>query len=136
MKDECRVQCKPGRVLVVDDNEQILHLVDLLLVRLGMDVIKASSGAAAIRWFELNDRPDLLLTDVCMPGMDGPELYRELSDRSPGLPVLYMSGSAEDELPTGTRPLLCKPFNLHQLTLMVNASMRVKPGVSKSISSG
>lgn len=136
MKESSRIEPKPGRVLVVDDNEQILHLVGLLLGRLGIDTIMASSGAAAMRWFEHNDRPDLLITDVSMPDMEGPVLYRALSGRFPGLPVLYMSGSPENDLPTGIYPLLRKPFDFHQLELMVIASMQIEPGMQKPLISG
>lgn len=80
-------------VLVVDDEADVLRLLQRILTEEGYEVVTAKSGDAAIRVFEnLERHPDLLLTDVVMPGMSGPMLVDHLRSIDPALKVLFMSG--------------------------------------------
>lgn len=114
------------RVLVVDDNQQLLRFVAQLLRGEGFEVAIASDGHIAVEWCEENGRPDLLLTDVCMPEIDGPTLYQRLSSRFPGIPVLFMSATAGDDETQVIAPLLIKPFRRDQLTSMITTSLSAK----------
>jgi CheY-like chemotaxis protein len=102
-------------VLVVEDEESVRTLIARMLERMGYRVLQAPNGAAAVslvgtRLWEV----DLLLTDVVMPGMRGPELYEILRSTRPDLEVLFMSGYAEGVDGAGALPagatLLAKPF--------------------------
>ncbi len=84
-------------VLVVDDSESLRPVVTRILRQYGYAVVDAASGDEAVRLAEGHSGPvHLLLTDIVMPGMTGPELARDLSRLHPDLRVLFMSGYAEN----------------------------------------
>jgi PAS domain S-box-containing protein len=86
---------KPTRktVLLVEDDEIMRSLTGKMLQEHGYIVVSMSDGKSAMEWTEANPgRTDLLLTDVVMPGMSGPELADRLTDSNNGLKVVYMSG--------------------------------------------
>ena len=112
-----------GTVLVVEDEEPIRMFLVRALVRAGYRVLEASDGVEAMTVVSHQAGAPaeirLLLTDVVMPRMSGPELARRLRDRYPGLKVLFMSGNADMEGALGPEdagtPLLQKPFNTRRL---------------------
>lgn len=112
------------RVLVVDDSEAILMLVDYQLRIDGFDVVTVSNANDAMSWCDANGPPDLLLSDVCMPEIDGPTLYQLLNIKFPGIPALFMSAESEygEEFAEILWPLLEKPFTREQLRSMINIS--------------
>ena len=84
-------------VLLVEDEEAVRQLAAKLLRKAGYTVLVAADGRAALALAEQHMGPvHLLLTDVVMPGMSGPELAVQLTDRRPGARVLYMSGYPGD----------------------------------------
>jgi CheY-like chemotaxis protein len=85
------------RVLVVDDSATVRDLVCELLAESGLEVLRAEHGREALSLLE-GEAPDLVLSDVEMPVMDGFELLREVRTRLPHLPVIMLTtrGSAED----------------------------------------
>jgi len=83
-------------ILVAEDEPMVRNLVGTLLQNQGYHVLCAGTGPEALRLSdEHSGAIDLLLTDMVMPGMSGPELARELTARRPSLKVLYMSGYTE-----------------------------------------
>ncbi len=84
------------RILFVEDDESVRQYVKSILETAGYTVYSEETGMAAIEKLDsLPEPPDLLLTDVIMPGMDGRILAKEVTRRSPGIPVIFMSGYAE-----------------------------------------
>ena len=80
-------------ILVVDDETDVLRLLQRILTEEGYEIVTAKSGDAAIQAFKKMERhPDLLLTDVVMPGMSGPMLADQLRALYPELKVLFISG--------------------------------------------
>ena len=80
-------------VLAVDDDPIMLELVEDILRPLGYKVLSAASGEEAIEMAALHqEKIDLLLTDVVLPGIKGQELARQLLENYPGVNVLFMSG--------------------------------------------
>jgi CheY-like chemotaxis protein len=111
-------------VLVVEDEESVRALTARMLERMGYRVLQAPNGAAAVSLVGTRlGEIDLLLTDVVMPGMRGPELYEILRSTRPDLPVLFMSGYAEGAEGAGAIPagstLLAKPFAMDALEAAV-----------------
>ena len=102
-------------ILVVDDESTIRALVRAILEAAGYDVVEAESGLQALAIME-EIRPNLLLTDIVMPGMGGLALAAETHRRLSRVPVLFMSGFASDyqEELTGA-VCLNKPFTPAQL---------------------
>jgi CheY-like chemotaxis protein len=101
-------------ILLVDDEEGVRKLVSAVLKTNGYEVMEAANGGAALAIYEKNaHKVNMVLTDIVMPQMNGFELGRELSSRTPGLKILYMSGyrdnafGANGEAP---RAFLHKPF--------------------------
>jgi signal transduction histidine kinase/CheY-like chemotaxis protein len=84
------------RILLVEDDESVRRFVKTILETAGYTVFAADSGSSAIDTLEsMKEPPDLLLTDVIMPGMDGRVLAQEVARRSPGIRLIFMSGYAE-----------------------------------------
>jgi len=110
-------------ILLVEDDEIMRSLTRQLLREQGYTVVEASNGMTALEWGESHPgQPDLLLTDVVMPRMSGPELAERLTSSSPSLKVVYMSGYT-GELMAGSESLrqgflLEKPFTR---TALLNA---------------
>jgi two-component system cell cycle sensor histidine kinase/response regulator CckA len=108
-------------VLVVEDDAGVRGLNRRVLEKLGCTVLEAADGEEALRVAERHDgRIDLLITDVVMPQMSGPELARRLSDIRPGLAVIYTSGYMDDAIlrrgvPDAGGDLLQKPFSAQAL---------------------
>ena len=85
------------KILLVEDDPWIRDLARKILIELGYHVIECASPGEALQRTDTAS-VDLLLTDVIMPECSGPELARRLTERRPGLAVLFMSGYAEDEI--------------------------------------
>ena len=116
-------------ILVVDDEPGVRVIVARMLTLSGYSVVSAQSGEDAISVARDHTAPiDLLLTDVRMPGMTGPELAQELRKLRPGIKVMYMSAYARDVLPSGVEdtevPFLNKPFTMQTLALSIVETLR------------
>jgi CheY-like chemotaxis protein len=119
-----------GRVvLVVDDEPDVLRLIQSILTEEGYQVIAAKNADSAIKAFErLPEPPDLLLTDVVMPGMSGPMLVDHLLGLKPDLRVLFMSAFDDRQVvqryvvEKGFR-LIAKPFTIKSLRATIDATL-------------
>jgi PAS domain S-box-containing protein len=81
-----------GRVLIVEDQPEVAQLVQRLIEPAGYAITVATDALTAVTQVAAGAHPDLLITDVVMPAMTGPELAAALRTHHPDLPVLYMSG--------------------------------------------
>jgi two-component system, cell cycle sensor histidine kinase and response regulator CckA len=108
-------------LLLVEDNDSVRELAARALRRRGYTVYEAASAEAAIEWAHASGlRPDLLVTDILMPGLSGPELAKRMTQQDPSLRVLFMSGytDAADEAHGNYLagvPFLQKPFTAGKL---------------------
>jgi PAS domain S-box-containing protein len=110
-----------GRVLLVDDEPGVRTVAARALARAGHELVVAASGLEALDLLDAEQPIDLLITDLAMPGMNGLELAERVHERHPELPVLYISGYADQVLaavrPTdGSFEVLEKPFTPAELT--------------------
>lgn len=104
-------------------------MVSRMLSLCGYSVVSAQSGEEALSISEEYAAPiDLVLTDVRMPGMSGPELVAALQKLRPGIRVMYMSAHSRDVLPEGVQdteiPFLTKPFTMRTLALSIVETLR------------
>ncbi|MDQ3136286.1 MAG: PAS domain S-box protein, partial [Gemmatimonadota bacterium] len=124
-----RKPLEPGLVLVVEDEPAVRQLVRRSLEGLGLTVLEAENGNEALEVVSRHgERPKLVLTDVIMPGLNGPELSERLSRTQPGLPVLFMSGYTGDDvlarkLLPETAAFIQKPFAPEDLVARVRSML-------------
>jgi two-component system, cell cycle sensor histidine kinase and response regulator CckA len=108
-----------GTVMLVEDEDMVRAVAERALARQGYTVLTAENGEAALEKLGQCPRPDLLVSDVVMPTMDGPTMVREVRRRYPDLPILFMSGYAEEQLRRSIDldnvAFLPKPFSVQQL---------------------
>jgi PAS domain S-box-containing protein len=117
---------RSGRILLVEDEPGLRDIARRVLVRAGFEVLTAAEPGEALTIAEATQgQIDLLLTDVVMPGMRGPELAVLLQSSRPGLRVLLVSGYAA-EIVEGHRadvPFLAKPFSSQTLLAAVDDAL-------------
>jgi CheY-like chemotaxis protein len=106
-----------GVILVVEDEAPLLTLISGTLKRAGYRVLEARNGSDALSIVEDIPQIDLLLTDVVMPGMTGPQLVESLQQQGAVHTVLFMSGYAQELAGCGTSEItfLPKPFTPNSL---------------------
>ena len=114
------------KILVVDDEADILHFLELVLAERGYAVLTAPGGQQALAQARTHV-PDLVLLDIMMPQMDGWEVLRLLrvDPRTAGIPVAMISArtDAKDRvqgLQEGALDYICKPFSLDELLAKVD----------------
>jgi two-component system, cell cycle sensor histidine kinase and response regulator CckA len=116
-----------GRVVVAEDDPVVRRVITETLVRAGLDVRAAGDGAAALELIEAGPPPDVLVTDVRMPRLSGPELARAALVRWPLLAVVFVSGhtgpDTPDELTSGGHRFLGKPFSTEGLLREVASAL-------------
>jgi two-component system, cell cycle sensor histidine kinase and response regulator CckA len=114
-----------GTVLLAEDDDGVRALAELVLCRYGYTVLSARDGEDALRIADRHPGPiDLLVTDIVMPRMRGPELAVALTGRRPQVGVLYMSGYADStmvgDLDAAVVP---KPFSEETLARLVREAL-------------
>jgi CheY-like chemotaxis protein/anti-sigma regulatory factor (Ser/Thr protein kinase) len=114
---------KSVRILIVDDDSDVLRPLCSYLERSGYTVAAAKDAFDALEQMRA-ETPDVLLTDIGMPSMDGLELCRRAMALRPDLPVVLMSGWASDVDPAkaraaGAQALLAKPFAMQQVAALL-----------------
>jgi two-component system, cell cycle sensor histidine kinase and response regulator CckA len=120
-------------ILLVEDERAVRKLAARVLGSLGYAVIEADSAEEALRlWPERRREINLLLTDVVMPGLTGPQLAAELRRECPALPVVFVSGYADEVvarqgMSAAEGLFLEKPFTTAALAAMVESALRGGP---------
>jgi two-component system KDP operon response regulator KdpE len=115
------------RILVVDDESQIARVLRTGLKTHGYDVRVAADGVSALETFS-DWHPDLVVTDLAMPNMDGLELCRQLK-RLSQIPIIVLSVRGEEKtkvqaLDAGADDYVTKPFGMEELLARVRAQLR------------
>lgn len=121
------------RILVVDDDPDLLHLIGVRLSVAGYDVSQAGSGEEALERFRA-DHPQAVITDLRMDGMDGHALFARLHEEAPSLPVIILTahGTIPDAVAAtqrGVFSFLTKPFDGKELLERVSAAVSLSPQV-------
>ena len=124
------VPLRRSLVLLVEDEAPVRSFAARALQLQGHRVLEADSAEAALKLLADPDiRPDLFVTDVIMPGLDGPGWVAQVRDRHPHTPVVFMSGYAEDgrsaaQARVEKSVFLAKPFSLGDFTATVSAQLK------------
>ena len=108
-----------GTILLVEDEPMVRAVAERALTRHGYTVITADNGEEALDVIGRGEPIDLLISDVVMPGMDGPAMVEQALKERPGLKILFMSGYAEEQLRDSinvdSAHFLPKPFSVQEL---------------------
>ena len=120
-----------ARILVVDDEPQILRSLRTTLAAHGYDVQTAASGEEAVALVE-GHMPDLVVLDLVLPGISGLDVCRYLRERSP-VPILILSARGDERdkvaaLDLGADDYLTKPFGVNELLARIRAALRRAAG--------
>jgi two-component system, cell cycle sensor histidine kinase and response regulator CckA len=108
-----------GTILLVEDEATVRAVAERALTRHGYNVLVAENGEAALEMLAREPKVDLMISDVVMPSMDGPATAREARKTHPDLPILFISGYAEEQLRQSIDlprvGFLAKPFSVQSL---------------------
>jgi DNA-binding response OmpR family regulator len=116
------------KILVVDDEMKIARLVKDYLSEAGFDVALASTGPAAVAAVR-SDRPDLVVLDLGLPGMDGYDVTRAIRGGGSSIPIIMLTARSEETdrivgLELGADDYVVKPFSPRELVARVKAVLR------------
>jgi DNA-binding response OmpR family regulator len=120
---------KKTKVLMVDDEAQFRETTRKILEKKGFETLMAANGREALA--QLDKQPDVVVLDIRMPDMDGNETLAEIQKRSPGLPVIMLTGhgadrSAQNALAQGAFDYLSKPCDIDLLASRIMDAGRQK----------
>ena len=130
----------PSRILVVDDDQAIAEMVGIVLRGRGFEVATSPDGASALEAFP-RLRPDLVLLDLMLPGMDGIEVCRRIR-RESGVPIIMLTARTDtadvvEGLEAGADDYLTKPFEPEELVARIKARVRrVEPPTTEQLTIG
>ena len=125
----------PDRILVIEDEPMVAEVVERYLRRDGYEVTLAHDGRAALDCF-IRERPDLIVLDLMLPGIDGMDVCREVRKTS-GIPIIMLTARGEEVdklvgLEIGADDYVTKPFSPRELAARVKAILR-RAGVHAKI---
>jgi len=109
-------------VLVVDDHPKVLRFIEIDLKLRGFEVVTTNSGSEALELVK-SGKPDIVLLDIIMPGMDGFEVLKKLRDFTQ-LPVIAFSaspGNYQDAVRLGANDFMAKPFQPDEMVKRIKA---------------
>jgi len=117
------------KIVVIDDDPSLRRVLEYNLQEEGYDVCAAASGEEGVRIFA-DVNPDLVITDLKMPGMDGFSVLREVRERSPDTLVIIITAygaieTAVEAMKLGAYDYVTKPFNRDELKLVVRKALQV-----------
>ena len=117
-----------SKILLVEDEESIRGFIKINLIRNGFEVIEAGSGEAGINK-ALNEKPDMAILDVMLPGIDGFQVCSILRNEYPKIGIIMLTAKGQDMdkimgLEYGADDYIVKPFNPLEVVLRVKAILR------------
>ncbi len=119
-------------ILVVDDNDDTREVVVRMLETMGYTLLQAESGQKALELIQSRGRKvHLVLTDVVMPDISGPQMAEQMAQLQPGIRILFMSGYAEDEIVhndvfgilSADKAFVRKPFSIEEICQVIRAQL-------------
>ena len=116
------------KILVVEDERNIVDILTFNLIREGYETLEALDGAAGLR-LALDEDPDLILLDLMLPKMDGFQVCRTLRERGRATPIIMLTAREEETdkvlgLELGADDYITKPFSMRELLARVKSNIR------------
>ena len=126
---------EPLRILVVDDNADLLETFSLILKRTGFFVESAADGLTAVDMY-LHGAFNVTLMDIDLPGINGVEAFRLIREMNPGAPVILMTGYSDGDLiqlaiNEGARCVLHKPIRIDKMIETIKQAVPSSPFYKK-----
>ena len=126
-----------GRILTVDDEKNIRHLISNEFSLEGFDVVTAASGEEGLALFK-SSRFDVVILDIKLPKLSGIEILKKMKQISPTTEIIMITGysdirSAVEAIKLGARDYVTKPFKLDELLTLVRHSIQKKPPASDTV---
>jgi DNA-binding response OmpR family regulator len=118
---------RKGKLLVIDDDHNLVEAIELYLNRVGYDIVTAADGLQGMQQM-YSQRPDLIILDVMLPRMDGWETCRRIREIS-DVPIIMLTARGQESdrvmgLKLGADDYVAKPFSLKELEARVEAVLR------------
>ena len=125
------------KILVVEDERNIVDILTFNLAREGYDTLEALDGAAGLR-LALDEDPDLILLDLMLPKMDGFEVCRTLREQGRATPIIMLTAREEETdkvlgLELGADDYITKPFSMRELLARVKSNIRRSDMISRAV---
>jgi two-component system, chemotaxis family, chemotaxis protein CheY len=124
------------KILIIDDSKPIRYLLDTIISKY-YTVITASDGFEAMYWLSQGNRPDVIISDLQMPNINGWDLVKNLTNSAiyGDIPIIILSGSTNEEIDQrceeyGVADFLVKPFNPSRLLESIKKTLDKKAGIS------
>jgi two-component system alkaline phosphatase synthesis response regulator PhoP len=120
-----------SKILIVEDQEDLLKGLEINLSKEGYQVLKATRGDVAVG-LALKENPDLIILDVMLPGLNGLDVCRELRQKGSETPIIMLTAKSEEidrvlGLEIGADDYVTKPFSLRELLARIRARLRRQP---------
>ncbi len=124
-----------GKILVVDDEESLVRLIGYNLAKEGFTILAADDGNVAWQMIR-EEKPDLIVLDLMLPGKDGLEICRDLRREDNDTPILMLTAREEEidkvlGLELGADDYMTKPFSVRELNARVKAILRRNRGMTR-----
>ena len=131
-EEPARAWSSGGRVLLVEDEDMVRAVAERALVRAGFTVTAQPDGEDGLAEIANGGEFDMVVSDVVMPGMDGPAMARAIRKLKPDIPILFMSGYAEEtlrnEISIDNMHFIAKPFSVEQISRKVGEVLSAANG--------
>jgi len=119
------------KILVVDDNQDLLETFAMILKRRGYNVQTAGNGSSAVDKFK-DQRFDVTLMDIVMPEMNGVDAFKKIKEIQPGAPIILMTAYSDEELiqtarDEGAHQIIHKPIRIDKLLELINETAEGQP---------
>lgn len=116
------------KILMIEDEANIRELISYNLISNNYKVLEAEDGLQGLE-MSIREKPDLILLDLMLPGMNGMDLCKELRDRGSKIPIIILTAKNEDidkvmGLEFGADDYMTKPFSVHELMARIKAVLR------------
>ncbi len=118
---------KKKKILIVDDEQDMLKVLEKWLIVKGFDVVTAVNGTSALELAQTHT-PDLIVLDVCLPDIDGGEVARIIKEapKTENVPIIFLTAllskgeEKKSSQVTGGNIMLAKPYNINEILAIIN----------------